>query len=246
MLDPHHPLPLYHQLKQALVREIDAGQWRPHETIPTERELIDRYGVSRTTVRQALSDLVTEGVLYRRHGKGTYVAPPRPIVETLSTLTGHVEELQTRGLDPTVRVLIAGDAVVPPPVGAALALTPADRAFRVYRLVTVGPAPLLLIDAWLPGSLGLHFTAAELQTEAIYRLLEAQGIYPARGQQRIRAANATADEARLLGLHRGQAMLEVVRTVFSGQDQPIEWSRAVYHPDRYEYVVDLRRRGTQP
>lgn len=241
MLNPHSPVPLYHQLKEALLAEVQAGRWRPHEVIPPERVLIDRYGISRTTVRQALAELTSEGVLYRRHGKGTFVAPPRPLTQSLSQLTGHVEELHLLGLAVTTRVLQVKDKPAPAQVATALAMDKNSPALYIQRLVELQAEPLLLMAAWLPISLGVRFTRQDLEEKPIYQLLEERGIFPDRGEQRIRATGAAAAEARLLQLPPGHPVLEVTRRVYTAHNQPIEWSRALYHPDRYAYAVELRR-----
>lgn len=242
MLDPDSPLPLYHQLKAAIRHEIRLGHWLHGTVIPPERELIARFGVSRTTVRQALGELVAEGILYRQQGKGTFVAVPRPIVETLSGLTGHVEELHLRGLSPQVTVLEVAVAAPPDSIAAMLELEPDEPAQVIRRLVAVDGEPLLTMTAWLPLRLGLTVTKADLRDASIYRLLETHGVYPTHGRQRIKATVASAAEAGVLQVDAGQPLLEVTRTVFTAGDKPVEWSRALYRPDRYEYIVELRRR----
>src|SRR5215831_21401332 len=98
-LERSNPLPLYYQLKQVLKQQITAGHLAPHSTIPSEPELVARYRVSRATVRQALTELVHEGLLYRQHGKGTFVCEPR-VQQTLSELASFSEELKRRGKHP--------------------------------------------------------------------------------------------------------------------------------------------------
>src|SRR5579883_3425261 len=98
-LERSNPLPLYHQLKEVLRQQIRAGHLAPHTAIPSEPELVARYHVSRATVRQALTELVHEGLLYRQHGKGTFVCEPR-VQQTVSELTSLSEELRSRGQRP--------------------------------------------------------------------------------------------------------------------------------------------------
>lgn len=98
-LERSNPLPLYYQLKEVLRQQIRAGHLEPHAAIPSEPELVASYHVSRATVRQALNELVHEGLLYRQHGKGTFVCEPR-IQKTLSELASFSEELKRRGKQP--------------------------------------------------------------------------------------------------------------------------------------------------
>src|SRR5947209_18679726 len=98
-LERSNPLPLYYQLKEVLKQQIRSGHLAPHMAIPSEPELVSSYHVSRATVRQALSELVYEGLLYREHGKVTYVCEPR-VQQTLSELSSLTEEIQRRGKRP--------------------------------------------------------------------------------------------------------------------------------------------------
>src|SRR6266699_3597029 len=98
-LERSNPLPLYYQLKEVLKQQIRAGHLAPHTAIPSEPELVSSYHVSRATVRQALTELVHEGLLYREHGKGTFVCEPR-VQQTLSELSSFSEEIRRRGKRP--------------------------------------------------------------------------------------------------------------------------------------------------
>src|SRR5258708_26715588 len=114
-LERSNPLPLYYQLKEVLRQQIRAGHLEPHAAIPSEPELVASYHVSRATVRQALNELVHEGLLYRQHGKGTFVCEPR-IQHTLSELPSFSDEVKRRGKRPG-GLLIVSD--VAPRSGAA-------------------------------------------------------------------------------------------------------------------------------
>src|SRR5690242_10763453 len=98
------PLPRYYQLKEILHAKIRAGQWQPGVLIPSERELCEQYGLSRMTVRQGITELVREGLLYRVQGKGTFVARPR-ITQQLMVLTGFSQDMIARGCVPGAQVL---------------------------------------------------------------------------------------------------------------------------------------------
>ncbi|MFZ5813882.1 MAG: GntR family transcriptional regulator [Bacillota bacterium] len=244
MLDPSSPVPLYQQLKEVLRREIAAGRWEPHRAIPPERELVERWGISRITVRQALADLVAEGILYRRHGKGTYVspAPAGVIAESLSELTGHLEELQLRGLDPRPKLLRLGRAPLPDGVARALEREPGAEGYHLFRLVSVAGAPLMLSEVWLPADLGLALDRHRVERTALSQLLQESGWATVRGRQRIGAECAGAETARLLGIAPGEPILRVVRVIIGAQERPLVWFRTLYRGDRYEYEVELKRR----
>src|ERR1700730_2660341 len=108
-LERSNPLPLYYQLKEVLKQQIQAGHLAPHTAIPSEPELVAQYHVSRATVRQALTELVHEGLLYRQHGNGTFVCEPR-VQETVSELSSFSEEIRSRGQRPG-GLLLVGELV---------------------------------------------------------------------------------------------------------------------------------------
>lgn len=244
MLDPDSALPLYHQLKEALRRQIEAGVWRPDQAIPPERSLVDRYGVSRITVRQALADLVGEGILYRERGRGTFVAPRvrPPIAEMLSNLTGHVEELQQRGFTPVVEVLSLTERPLPDDLAQVLDRPVGSPVWWLSRRVSVAGEPLMLTENLIPVDLGVPFDRQDLTLTSVATVLEGFGLVPTRGTQRISAQVAGTREAERLHIRVGDAMLKVERVISGSGDRPLEWSRTVYRADRYEFEVELRRR----
>lgn len=244
MLDPGGALPLYQQLKQALRKLIEAGTWAPNTAIPPERELIQRFGVSRITVRQALSDLVADGLLYRQHGRGTFVAPHRaaPIATTLNRLTGYLEDLQNRGFDPEVEVLAVLRAPLPDDVAQALGRPAGVEAWHLRRRVLVDRRPLMLLEGYLPVDLGIGLGPEALAHTPVPRLLEEFGLVPVQGTLRIGAAEATDAEAGQLGVRPGAALLCVTRVITGRDGAPLEWTRALYRADRYQYEIELRRR----
>lgn len=244
MLDTESPVPLYEQLKAILRRRIEAGEYAPNEALPPERELIGQYNVSRITVRQALADLEAEGLLVRRHGKGTFVAPRTPglIAESLGELTGHLEELQLRGLDPQVELLASGHQVLPPDATAGLELPPGATGWSMYRLVSVQGSPLMLSEVCLPASLNLAPDPTTVKRVGMAQYLQEQGLFPTKGHQRIGATAAGVAEAGLLTVQAGDPLLRVIRVIADPAGRPLVWFRTLYRADRYEYEVQLKRR----
>lgn len=131
-LERSNPLPLYYQLKQVLRQQISAGHLAPHTAIPSEPELVARYRVSRATVRQALTELVHEGLLYRQHGKGTFVCEPL-VQQSLSELTSFTEDMRRRGKRSGGIVLVGELVRGSQTVRERLHLTDAEQVFRLER-----------------------------------------------------------------------------------------------------------------
>ncbi len=232
--------PLYLQLKSWLIERIESGAWPEGTMIPTEQELMAEHGVSRTTVRQAILDLVSSGNLIRRQGKGTYVARPDHIF-TSSPLYGFKEEFDQLGRH--VDILSLQIDIVPADIAIAthLRLTIGTPVIHVGRIVSELGIPIFADESYLPESLRDVCSEDQLRHGSIYSALEAHGIAIAAGEQAISAENASEDTAKKLRCTVGDAVIQIMRTTKNRSGQLIEYSIARYRADAYEYRVRLAR-----
>lgn len=239
---PQKGLPLYLQLKQMIHAQISAGDMRPGDRVPSERELAERFGMSRMTARQALLELVREGLLYREQGKGTFVAH-RKVEQGLLGVTSFTEDMLGRGLIPASRGLYQALENPTPDVRERLGLDLGEPVIRLRRLRLGDGRPMALEEAVLPARL-----VAGLESEpvdgpfSLYAYLRARGIVIRRARQWLEAVLANEDQADLLGILPGAPLLQLERLSFADQDQPVELVRALYRADRYQFVVDLQDR----
>lgn len=228
--------PKYSRLKdelRAMIRGLDPGS-----AIPTERELCGLYGVSRTTVRQALQALVHEGYLYRRQGRGTFVAPPK-LVQTIQ-LQGHTEEMEAQGLRPGSQVLSAMNEAAAPEVAAFFGLAGGGLVHRIVRLRLVDGEPIAVqtvyLDAERFGEVGDLLPGCV----SLYRLLQDHyGVQVAGGDETVEAAAADRETSELLGIDVGAPLLVLHRRSWEADGRPIEWSQSRYRGDRYRVAVRL-------
>lgn len=241
-LDRSSPLPLYYQLRNILLEQIESGSLVPGDTLPTERELIDRFGVSRITVRQALNSLMADGLLYRQRGLGTFVRRNR-IEQELSRLTGFSEEMLTRGLVPGAEVISAEIVDADAEPAAKLSIAPGQRVLRMVRLRLASGSPMALDLNYLPADIGERLLREDL-TEALYSLLGKMGVELDWADQAIQAAPADELMAHHLGVKKGTPVLLMERVVSATDGRVIEFSRTAYRSDRYIYRVRLRRGRT--
>jgi len=233
-------IPLYAQLKLWIKEQIASGELKPYDMLPGERRLTATHRLSRTTVRQALNELVMEGVLFRRHGKGTFVAPPR-YEHNLGRLVGFAEELHHLGLKPTIKVLVAQPQIASADAADRLRLQPGETVVHIERLVSARQVPIFIDRIDLTAQIGALVLKSDLTQEPIYSIIERHG-YPIRsGVQSIHATALTTADARLLGATPGSPALRVARTIFIDADSPIEYSEAIYCGHRYEYRIRLER-----
>ncbi|HEY7414584.1 MAG TPA: GntR family transcriptional regulator, partial [Ktedonobacteraceae bacterium] len=209
------PTPLYQQLKQVLQNAIDQGLYKPGERLPSEPELVRKYGISRITVRQALDGLEAEGWVVRRHGKGTYVAEPR-IEQSLVRLTDFVEDMQQAGQHPSSRVLALEHEAARPTVAEALHVSPETEVVRVDRLRLADERPIAVDMTWLPLRFGALLAGVDLTQETIYHALETHYAIPVlTGNFTISATSATPQQAAYLEIEPGAPLLLIQRISYT-------------------------------
>ena len=219
-------------LRSLVTHELGEG-----EPIPSERLLCEQFGVSRMTVRQAVDALVVEGLLVREQGRGTFVAPTKVDLEV--RLSSFGEEMQRRGMTPSSKVLAAEVVAAAPDVADALELLPGERVSSLYRVRLADGEPMAVEQTWLPARLvpGLLDDGVP---ESIYGELRRRGLDPDWGEDVVAAAEADAEDAELLGIEPGKAVLRLTRRTFAGPTALV-YSRSVYRADRYVLWVPLRR-----
>jgi GntR family transcriptional regulator len=232
-------LPKYYQVKRQLL-EFTATL-DPGSPVPPERELARSYGTSRTTVRQALAELVVEGRLLRMQGKGTFVATPK--VAQLLELTSYTEGMRAHGLHPETKILDIGFVTADDQLAALLGIRTGGRVLRVHRLRLADGEPMSIDTSHLPGRRfpGLR-RQLERQLSSLYETLRiSYGIQLAEAEETIETVLADPHDARLLGVDPGLPLLLLSRHAYDLTGRPVEWAQSWYRGDRYKFVTRLRR-----
>ncbi|APC49485.1 GntR family transcriptional regulator [Virgibacillus halodenitrificans] len=238
MIDSNNPIPLHVQISNALVKQIKAGMYK--DKIPSERELIEAYTVSRTTVRQAIAKLVNDGILKKVHGKGTFINEGKPIQEWLSNLNSLTETIKNMGMAPSSKLLAAEQIDVK---DHSIDILNMDL-YMIERLRYADGEPLAIEKHYYPLSVGLKLSSYDLETETIFDLLENEmGITLAEAEQIISTEDADARVAGLLGIPKGASVLTVERIIADELGNPLEFYRGYYRPDKYVFRVKSKRNG---
>jgi GntR family transcriptional regulator len=231
------PRPKHVQLREIL-RKLIENELPPGAAIPSERELAERYGVSRLTVRSAVARLVTDGLLVTVRGKGTYTMQRR--MELQLYLMSFTSDMRRRGLTPSTEVLGTAEAVPPPSTAAALRLSPGGSAYRLFRLRRADGTPLAVERGWyhrghVPGLLDLDLT------DSLYtQLAERHGVVFDHATQTVWAEGADRETATLLGVRTGTPLL-VFRRISSRNGSPVEAMTSWYRADHYQVTMQLDR-----
>lgn len=229
---------LHRQLFMVLRDEIVRGEYASG-LLPKEEALCERFGVSRITVRRALADLAAQGLVERRHGRGTFVRSDRlPLARARPSLS-LIDSLRQAAIDTQVQVLKVEQTEPPLDVAALLQLAPGEKAVHALRLRSIDGTPVMLTDAWVPARLGRQVTAATLRKQALYEILLAQGVKFGRVIQEITAEVSDPVRARLMQTEVGMPLLKIVRVIHDPQARPVQYITVTMTPERSRILMDI-------
>jgi len=233
-------IPVYVQIREQLREEITSGALKRGEQLPAEHELAARFNVSRMTLRQSIEDLVNEGLLYRRHGVGTFVAFPH-LQRDHTRLTSFFDKAAEEGIK--VRASLLALEVIPakPPVAKALDLTPSSQVIRVKTLRYANNVPITVHDAHLPHNLFAGILTEDFEAHHLWDLFEKCGYKVKRAIQRLEAREADKELARLMKIREGAPILFKERTVYATDGTPVEFTYCYNRGDLYSLTVALER-----
>jgi GntR family transcriptional regulator len=234
------PLPLYLQLSRYLRGQIVSGRYGHRDALPGEREMAERFGVSRVTVRKAIKELLDEGLLQQRQGAGTFVNRGPYVEQRLSTLTSFSEDMSSRGLAAGSVWLNRTVTAASPEETLALGLSPGATVSRMQRLRTANGNAMALELAVIP----TRFLGSPQEVQgSLYDTLRRRGFTPYRALQRLSAIQLSAEQAELLGVLEGSAALYIERRTLLEDGTPLEFVRSQYRGDAYDFIVELNLAG---
>ena len=239
-VDKTLPQPAYRQLRDALERAIRGGTYPPGSALPSERELGERLGLSRMTVRRALEELVRDHVIEQRRGSGTYVRGRR-VEQPTDVLLGYTEEARLLGFRPGSVLFDARPAPAEEDVARALRIAVGTTVLRVNRLRTADDEPLAVQVSHLPPPYH-DLSIDELKRAgSLYQALLAQfGVTPEGAEQSIAARMPTEQEQEMLAIDAMTPVLALERTTFDAEGRPFEYVVSAYRSDRYRVLLRLR------
>jgi GntR family transcriptional regulator len=243
-IEKSSPIPLYYQLVESIKEQIRLGDLRPGEQLPAERDLAEQVGISRMTARQAIAYLVRDGALVVRHGVGTFVAEPKLTYDALHLLGFSAEMIRQGGVAGS-RVLEQAVVIPPPRVAAELNLAPDDQVTKIVRLRLSHETPLLIETSYIPLALFPELEQEDLAAQSLYALLEQRSaLRLERARQTLEATIANDYESRLLDIQPGTPMILLEGVTYLDRGSPVEYFKAIYRGDRFKFVLESRRNGT--
>jgi GntR family transcriptional regulator len=230
---------LYIQIADTLLGQIETGELPPGHRVPSERELSETLGVSRTTVRQALHVLDARGLLYRRQGHGTYIAGPR-IERQAGKLVPFTLSMQRRGYITEARLITLERCPAEAAVAAELGLAVSAPIYFICRVRTVNREPVLLERLTVPAELFPGLEAFGLERRSLYEVMETEfGISVAKARQSLEPVVATEYEAELLEIQSGSPLMLERRLALDDKGRAVEHARDLFRGDRFRFVTEV-------
>lgn len=234
------PQPLYMKIKEALKKSILEGVYKEHEKLPSEKSLMDQFGVSRITVRQALRDLTSEGLIFSSQGKGTFVSKPKA-VQDVHRLEGFGEAMASKGYDTTARVIGIRQMNGTREVLDALNLKPKAQVVEVKRIRYLNREPISIDTSYFPLEIGEHLFSKDLSGD-IFPMLENQlGTTLGSADIRLEARAADAEVAELLQIEPGNPIMWVQRLTLDKNGIPVDFEYLAIRGDSYQYHFKVER-----
>ena len=235
------PVPLYTQIKEILRERILNGTYQAHEQMPSESDLIKAFGVSRITVRQALGDLQKEGLVFKIHGKGTYVSKPKAF-QSLAKLQGFGEAMASMGYETLSRVISHKELLEDKVIALKLDVAEGEVVAEIRRVRYLNRSPISLDVTYVPKSVGERLAKEDLAHRDIFLILENDYGYSL-GQAELQIEAVLADDilARLLQVEEGAPILRIERLTFTADNRPLDYEYLYYRGDAFQYRLRIER-----
>lgn len=242
-IDRQSAVPLYKQIKEILIKELQASAVETGRPFSTEHELVERFHVSRAPVRQALKELADEGYVYRERAKGTFPVHELPVRPLGLELGGLVGFLRDQGLDCKSKMLSVDWVLPTEDLCAVLRIEPSEKVLRISRLILLKGNSLVWAQTYMLAPEDFQPTIRELEeAESVFVLLEReQGIFISRGDHQIHASGASRMEAEVLGIGNGDPVLVTETKLYTRNDRLIGWRKAVHIADDYKLSFSVNR-----
>ena len=239
-LDKSVPIPLYYQLKTLLLEEIKSNAYPVDSMIPTEKEISEMFEISRTTVRQAITELVREGWLYRVKSKGTFVAQRKIQQDFIRRLESFNEQIERTGRRPGTELLALEVVEMPERAAEAFGAASGEKVVYLHRKRSADDEPIVTVETYLPYPKCAFLMQHNMAKESMYNVLaEREETRICRVSRILEAVAANAQDARLLNIRTGKPVHLFHTVGYNQYDQPIEFSIARYRGDRNRFEVDL-------
>jgi len=241
-IDRNSPIPYYIQIIHILRQQIEEGNWGPGFHLPGELDLSQIFGVSRTVIRQALAELVNQGLIVRERGRGTFVTKPKIRESLVQRLTGFHHDMVDRGYEPETQVLELEITPASSRVASKLQIPEGEPVLKLTRKRSIEGVPIVLVTTYLPYKLCPGLEKEDFEKQSLYEILERKyGLSIASGRRTVEAVAANEHEAQMLKIGKGAPLILLESISYLEDGIPLEYYHAVHRGDRARFEVELVR-----
>ena len=241
VVQPMSPVPLYTQIKNILRDRILDGTYQTHQQMPSESELMSTFSVSRITVRQALGDLQKEGLVFKIHGKGTFVSKPKAF-QNIAQLQGFGEAMSRMGYETFSRVVSIKNMTADAAVAARLGVGQNEEVTELRRVRYLNRAPISLDVTYVTREIGERLAKEDLAHRDVFLILENDyGLALGEAELQIEAMLADEYIARLLEVEEGASVLRIERLTMTADGKPLDFEYLYYRGDAFQYRMRIQR-----
>lgn len=239
-LDYNGYVPLYKQIFEILQKRIKEGIYTNGSQLPSERELIETFNVSRITATSAIQELVKNGLAYSKKGKGTFVTRPR--IVGLSSFRSFSSDILQRGMTPSSRILSLQTIPADDNLKEILDLEPGDLCLQLSRVRLANNEPVALETTYLPEKRFPGFSLEDIEGKSLFSVfIQKYGFHPSWSDGIFEAASSTPEQASFLNLEPGAPVLQIRRVTMDKDSIPLEWANSIYRADTFSFST-----GRQP
>lgn len=231
--------PLYHQLKKIIEEKVDLEEWKPGDKISSENDLQIKYEISRNTVQRALDELVQDGILERRQGKGTFVAKPK-IEQSLTSFYSFSKVMESQGMNPRDVILKIETTTVKSKIAKILQIDQGEEVIALQRLRQVNDEPIILETSYLPKKIVPTLSSDDLEKYSLYDLLEEKHkIIVTKAKEIFEPVLVRDTESKYLNIPEGAPGLLLDRIAYDTKGRPVEFCRSLIRGDRCRFYTEL-------
>lgn len=239
-IDKNNKLPLYYQLYEIITHDIKYGAFDENDKLPSERELCERFDISRSTVRQAMNELEKDGYIYKEHGKGIFVSP-KSFKQDLLKFYSFTDEMKKIGKNPTSKVLDFEKIKSDERLARKLGIKISGKLYKFTRLRLADDEPIMLETSYLPVSRFPNLTREELEEKPMYDIFrDKYDVEFSKAEERFRPVNTRKNEAEILNVSRKVPGMMIERSTYEGE-KVIEYTVGIARGDKFEYRVMLEK-----
>ncbi len=233
-------VPLYYQLMDIIIDEINSGKYKENDKLPSERELCEMYDISRATVRQTIQELEKDGYIYKQHGKGTFVSPER-FKQDLLKFYSFTEEMKKLGKVPSSKVIDFEIVEIDENIAKEMEIREGEKVYKFTRLRLADGRPIMLETSYIPYKRFEGITRDDLEQEAMYDIFTKRyNAVFSKAEESFQPVSTREDEAELLENQPGSPSMMIERITYEGE-KIIEYTIGIARGDRFKYRVVLEK-----